>query len=50
MIIEESKPKLTADGLLPQSGGWYIVNAGETRWVGTDDLWRMARAGGCGVR
>ncbi len=41
-VVEESKPKPTEDGLLPQSGGWYVVNARETRWAGTDDLWRGA--------
>lgn len=41
-MVEESVPRSTEDGLLPQSGGWYVVNARETRWVGTDDLWRGA--------
>ena len=40
--VEESKPKLTEDGLVPQSHGWYVVNARETRWAGTDELWRGA--------
>jgi len=33
------KPHATDDGLLPQTGGWYVVNARETRWVGMDGLW-----------
>ena len=41
-MVEESKPKRTEDGLLPQSHGWYVVNARETRWVGSDELWRGA--------
>jgi uncharacterized cupin superfamily protein len=41
-VVEESSPKPTEYGLVPQSGGWYVVNARETRWVGTDDLWRGA--------
>ena len=41
-MVDEAKAQPTDDGLLPQSGGWYVVNARETRWVGTDDLWRSA--------
>ena len=36
------KPQPTDEGLLPQSGGWYVVNARETRWVGMEELWRGA--------
>jgi quercetin dioxygenase-like cupin family protein len=41
-LIPETPPQPTDEGLLPQSGGWYVVNAREARWVGTDDLWRGA--------
>ena len=41
-MVEESKPKPTEDGLVPQTHGWYVVNARETRWVGSDELWRGA--------
>ena len=41
-MVEEAKPQATEEGLLPQSGGWYVLNAREARWVGTDDLWRGA--------
>ena len=41
-MVDEAKPEPTEEGLLPQSGGWYVVNARETRWVGMDGLWRGA--------
>ena len=40
--VEEAKPNATEDGLVPQSGGWYVVNARETRWVEMPGLWRGA--------
>ena len=41
-MVSEAVPQPTEEGLVPQSGGWYVVNARDTRWVGTDDLWRGA--------
>lgn len=41
-MVAEAKPQPAADGLVPQSDGWYVVNAREVRWAGTDDLWRGA--------
>jgi uncharacterized cupin superfamily protein len=41
-MVDEARPAETELGLLPQNGGWYVVNARETRWVGTDDMWRGA--------
>jgi hypothetical protein len=41
-VIGEAKPTQTEHGLVTHSGAWYVVNAREARWVGSDDLWRGA--------
>jgi uncharacterized cupin superfamily protein len=32
-MVEEARPTPSEDGLVPQGGGWYVVNAREARWV-----------------
>jgi quercetin dioxygenase-like cupin family protein len=35
-VVPESPPEPTEFGLLPQPGGWYVVNAREARWRHVD--------------
>jgi uncharacterized cupin superfamily protein len=46
--VEEARLVDTGSGLVPQSAGWFVVNAGETAWLRNDAFgWRSAfEAGG----
>jgi uncharacterized cupin superfamily protein len=41
-VVDEAPLVETDDGLAPQPGGWYVVNARDVRWVGQDGMWRGA--------
>lgn len=41
-MVDEAPPRQTELGVVPEDGGWYVVNARETRWAGTGDMWRGA--------
>jgi uncharacterized cupin superfamily protein len=41
-VVDETPPLEAEDGLAPQPGGWYVVNARHVRWVGQDGMWRGA--------
>jgi uncharacterized cupin superfamily protein len=42
VVVRETPPAVTPDGLAARGGGWYVVNAREARWIGQDGLWRGA--------
>lgn len=37
-MVTEAKIIRTEQGLVPQGDGWFVVNARETRWFGSDEL------------
>ncbi|MDQ3866600.1 MAG: cupin domain-containing protein [Actinomycetota bacterium] len=37
-MVGEAKLVATANGLVPEGDGWFVVNARETRWIGSEEL------------
>ncbi|MDQ3857158.1 MAG: cupin domain-containing protein [Actinomycetota bacterium] len=37
-MVREAKLVATANGLVPEGDGWFVVNARETRWIGSEEL------------
>jgi len=37
-MVPEAKLVRNENGLVPQGEGWYVVNARESRWFGSDEL------------
>jgi uncharacterized cupin superfamily protein len=38
VTVEEARLTRTENGFVPEGEGWYVVNARETRWLGSDEL------------
>jgi uncharacterized cupin superfamily protein len=45
---EEAHLERTEHGLVPQDGGWFVLNAREARWLDDDDYGHFTRFGGDG--
>lgn len=39
-MVPEAKLARSDNGLVPEGEGWYVVNARESRWFGSDELGR----------
>lgn len=37
-MVGEAKLVATANGLVPEGDGWFVVNAREARWIGSEEL------------